>query len=253
VKNRPLSLRQHILELRRRLFWSIAVLFVFTVAAFVFNEQIIRLLLGPAKGFADLPNGKPVFTELTEYIGVAMKVSLYTGLAASIPFILYQFVMFVAPGLTRTERRYLFTLIPASILSFLAGAAFGYKVLFPPAINFLLHYGSDVAVPLIRIGSYINLMITLLLWMGIIFEMPLVLFFLSKIGIVSYKFLARQRRWAFLLAFVVGAIITPTFDPINQTLVAVPIIVLYEVSIWLVWLGTRKKRRALRTQLEGDA
>ncbi|MDA1189255.1 MAG: twin-arginine translocase subunit TatC [Chloroflexi bacterium] len=242
MKDRELPVQQHLGELRRRITLSVIVVIAFTVAAFIFNEQLIVLLMEPAKGFEAIPNGKPVFTEPTEYIGVAMKVSLYTAIAASIPFLLYQGVMFVAPGLKPEERRYLYFLLPLSIVAFLAGASFGYIVLFPPMVSFLLSYGGNVAVPLIRVGSYINLMISLLLWMGLIFEMPLVFFFLGKIGIVTYKWMSKQRRYAVLVAFIIGAIVTPTLDPVNQAIVAGPVIVLYELSIWLVWLGTRGRR-----------
>ncbi len=198
----------------------------------------------PAKGFAQIPNNKPIYTELTEFIGVAFKVSLLSGLFLSLPYVLYQIVMFVAPGLTPKERRYLYLLLPASVLAFAAGAAFGHQVLFPPAVRFLLTFGSDVATPYIRIGNYTNLMLTLLLWMGLVFETPIVTFFLSKIGVVTGDWLAKQRKYAVVVAFVLGAIITPTFDPINQALVAIPIVVMYEIGIWLAKFGGRGRNKA---------
>ena len=238
--NEPrLSFGEHVSELRRRLTRSVIAVVLCTAVAFVFHEQILVLLMGPAQGFAEIPNGKPVFINLTEFISTAMKASLVVGLCASLPFVLYQMVMFIAPGLTPSERRYLYALVPVSVGAFLLGAFFGYRVLFPPAIKFLLSFGSGVATPMISIGSYVGLMLTLLLWMGVVFEMPVVLFFLSRLGIVTPRFLARQRRWAIVLAFVLGAVITPTFDPINQALVALPIIALYEVSIWLSKLARR--------------
>jgi sec-independent protein translocase protein TatC len=172
-----------------------------------------------------------------------MKASLLVGLFASLPVVLYQVVMFAAPGLTPKEKRYLYILLPVSLLAFAGGAAFGYRILFPPAVDFLLSFGSDVATPYIRIGSYVGLMLSLLFWMGIVFETPVVLFFLSKIGVVTPEFLARHRRFAIVIAFILGAMITPTFDPINQAFVAVPIIVLYEVGIWLAKLGRRGRER----------
>ena len=126
----------------------------------------------------------------------------------------------------------------------MVGAAFGYRVLFPPMVNFLLNFGSDVATPLISIRSYVNLMLTLLFWMGVIFEIPVVTFFLAKIGLVSPEALGRNRRYAVVAAFILGAVITPTFDPINQALVALPIIVLYEVSVWLAKLAVRGRRKS---------
>jgi len=132
-------------------------------------------------------------------------------------------------------------LLPASVLSFAAGVAFGYYVLLPPAINFLLNFGGDIATPFIRIGSYVGLVTSLLFWLGAIFELPIVIFFLAKIGVVTPQWLAGKRKWVVVLAFVAGAMITPTFDPVNQSLVAGPIIVLYELGYWLARFGVRKK------------
>ena len=242
-KDEKFPLRQHLQELRRRLIWSVMAVLICTGVAFAFHEQILTLLMEPAQGFTDIPNEKPIYTDLTEFIGVAMKASLLVGLFASLPLVLYQVVMFAAPGLTPKERRYLYILLPVSLLAFAGGAAFGYRILFPPAVDFLLSFGSDVATPYIRIGNYVGLMLSLLFWMGIVFETPVVLFFLSKIGVVTPEFLARHRRFAIVIAFILGALITPTFDPINQSFVAVPIIVLYEVGIWLAKLGSRGRKR----------
>ena len=244
MKDKSLPITQHLNELRRRLTWSVVAVLVCTALAFAFHEQILKLLMEPAKGFTNIPNQKPIYTELTELIGIAMKVSLLSGLVLASPFVLLQILMFVAPGLSPTERRYLFILLPVSLLAFAAGAAFGYRVLFPPAVKFLLSFGTEVATPYIRIGNYVNLMITLLFWMGIIFETPVVMFFLSKIGVVTPDFLASKRRYAVVAAFVLGALITPTFDPVNQSLVALPIIVMYELGIWLAQLGGKGRREA---------
>ena len=242
MSDRQLPIGQHISELRKRLTWSVVAVLVSTVVAFAFHQQVLEFLMRPAEGFAEIPNQKPIYTDLTEFIGIAMKVSLLTGVFLSFPFVLHQIVMFVAPGLSPTERRYLFLLLPGSLIAFLLGAAFGYLVLFPPAVSFLLSFGSDIATPFIRIGSYANLMITLLFWMGIVFETPVVLFFLARIGVVTPEFLGRNRRYAVVVAFILGALITPTLDPINQTFVAVPILVMFELGIWLAKLGRRLRR-----------
>jgi sec-independent protein translocase protein TatC len=243
-------LGSHLLELRRRLTYAALSVLVTTAVAFVFHEQVLVLLMEPAQQFVDTPGKKPIFTELTEFISVAAKTSLLVGLFVSLPFVLYQVVMFVAPGLNPKERRYLYVLMPASLLAFVVGAAFGYRVLFPPMVNFLLDFGSEVATPFISIRSYINLMLTLLFWMGVIFEIPVVTFFLAKIGLVSPEALGRNRRYAVVAAFILGAVITPTFDPINQGLVAVPIIVLYEASVWLAKLAVRGRRKSAALSAE---
>ncbi len=236
------------LELRRRVTHAAIWVLVTTVVAFVFYEQILQLLMGPAQGFVDMPNGKPIYTDLTEFIGIAAKTSLLVGIFASLPFVLYQAVMFIAPGLNKAEKRYLYALLPTTLIVFMIGAFFGYRVLFPPMVKFLLTFGNDVATPMIRIGTYVNLMLRLLFWMGIIFETPVVIFFLAKLGLVTPSFLARNRRWALVIAFILGALITPTIDPLNQALIALPTYALYEISIWLAKFAARGRRtRSLKT------
>ena len=237
-------LRAHLLELRRRVTYAAVSVLVTTVIAFIFHERILIILMEPAQQFVNIPGGKPIYTDLTEFISIAAKTSLLVGLFCSLPFVLYQVVMFVAPGLNPNERRYLYALIPASVLAFIAGAAFGYFVLFPPMVNFLLTFGTEVATPMIRIGSYTNLMLRLLFWMGVIFQMPVVVFFLARIGLVNPDTLARSWRYALLAAVVLGAAITPTFDPINQMIVAVPIFLLYIVSYLVAKLAARQRRRS---------
>lgn len=244
MKDRELSLGGHLVELRRRLTVSAVTLVVTTTIAFTFHRVIFHLLMGPIQGIESLPDHKLVYTEVTEMIGITMKVSLVGGLVLASPMLMYQVLTFVAPGLTSKEKRYLFTLLPGAMLSFVAGAAFGYYVLLPPALRFLLTFGSDIATPMIKVGSYINLMVTLLFWLGVSFETPLVMFFLSKIGVVTPRALARQRRMAVVVAFILGALITPTFDPVNQSLVAVPIILLYELGIWLARLARVGQKKA---------
>ena len=243
MNDRSVPIMDHIGEIKTRLIRSLLVALALTIAAFVFHERILEFLLAPAIELNPTTEGKPIFTELTEFWGAAAKVSVLTGFAASLPFLLWQVVMFLRPGLTPVERRYLYLLTPGGLLAFAAGVAFAYFVLLPPAINFLLSFGGDVATPLIRIGSYVTLITTLLFWMGLIFELPIVIFFLTRIGVINTRWLGRQRRWAILLAFVLGALITPTFDPINQSLVAGPVIVLFEVGYWLAKLGERGKAR----------
>ena len=250
MTNESQSLGTHLDELRRRLTWSAIVVVIFTAIAFIFHQQILRLLMEPASGFPGVPNQKPVYTDLTEFIGIAMKASLLAGIFTSLPFLLWQLTMFVSPGLNSTEKKYLYILMPVSVIIFVLGAAFGYFVLFPPAVKFLITFGSDVATPMIRIGNYVSLMLSLLFWMGVIFELPIVLFFLSRIGVVKPSFLSRNRKWAIVLAFILGALITPTLDPINQTMVAIPVLALYEVGILLSKIGVKMRNRVSSDNLD---
>lgn len=162
-----------------------------------------------------------------------VKVALLAGMALAIPFVVYQGIMFVVPGLTPKERRYVYIWLPYVALSFAAGVLFGFYIVLPSAVRFLLTFGSDIATPQIRIGNYISTVSTLLFWMGVVFELPVVLLLLTKLGVLNRRILAQNRKYAVLVAFALAAIITPTPDPLNQTLVAVPIVLLYELSIFL--------------------
>ena len=206
---------------------------------------MFEFLLAP--GFGDLDE-QPIATEVLETVGVTFKVTLMVAFVASLPVALYQLIMFVSPGLTGRERLYLLLLMPGVLIAFGAGVAFGYYVLFPPAFEFLFHFGSENVDPEIRISSYVNVITSLMFWMGAVFQIPLVLFMLGRLGVVTPRRLTRFRRFAVLLAFVAAAIITPTFDPVNQTLVAVPIMVLYEFGILLARLGQRLRGGSERTE-----
>ena len=241
MADRGLPITAHLGELKSRLIRAVLFLVVATGVALAFHRVILRFLLAPADNLNTFTGGVPIYTELTEFWGTAVKVSVLAGLAASAPFFIYQVVRFVAPGLKPSERKWLYLLVPFALASFASGVAFGYYVLIPPAIRFLLNFGGDVATPLIRIGSYVNLVTMLLFWMGASFELPIVLFFLTRIGVITPKWIAGKRRIAIVGAFIAGAVITPTFDPVNQCLVAGPIIVLYEVGYWLSRLGTGRR------------
>lgn len=241
-QRRPL--REHLEELRQRLLIVVVALAVGVVVSVVFYERLIELLLVPGQGLFSVTE-KPIFTEITELLGVTVKVALLGGFVLASPVLVYQITMFVSPALSPRERRYLFLLIPGGLLCFAGGVAFAYFVLLPPALRFLLTFGSEIATPMIRIGNYVNVVVTLLFWIGLVFETPLAMFIVAKIGLVSWHGFARFRRYAFVGAFVLSAIITPTFDPLNQTLVAAPLIVLYELGIWLSWLVRPRQEPSL--------
>ena len=244
MRSREQTMLQHIAELRRRVFVCVLALLVGSAVSFVFFEQIIELLVQPARDLELGPDGELIYTEVTELLTTAIKVSFVAGLVLASPVILYQVIMFVAPGLTGREKRYLFGFMPAVIMAFAGGVAFGYFILTPPALHFLLTFGDDVAVPLIRVSNIINLMIRLLFWMGLAFETPLVMFLLAQLGIVSARGLSRFRRYWVVVAFILGAIITPTFDPVNQSLVAGPLLVLYELGILLARIAGRGRSKS---------
>ena len=237
-----LTLREHLEELHKRLFVVAIAMTLGTVIAFVLHREILKLLMEPADDLLSGTGAGLIYTQLTENLGVSMKVSLLGGFILALPVVVYELVMFVAPGLTPRERRYLLMFLPAVVITFTLGVLFGYFVLLPPALRFLLTFDADIATPMIRVGNYMSIVTRLLFWLGIVFEIPILIFLLAKLRLVNHRMLARKRRIAIILAFVLGAMITPTFDPINQTLVAVPIVLLYEAGIWLAWLARRGEK-----------
>lgn len=238
---KKLTLLSHFQELRKRLIRSVIAVAIAAMLSFIFYEWIFYILILPAEGIP------LIYIEMTEMIGTIMKVCLASGLILAMPYLTFQLIMFVSPALTQKEKKYLYVILPWIALMFLAGVVFGYFILIPPATKFLLTFGSDIATPQIKIGNYISIITRLLLAIGLVFEMPVVTTFLARIGIVKAKWLADKRKIAIIFAFILAAIITPTFDPINQSLVAVPLIVLYEMSIWLARLVQPKEAEVVES------
>jgi len=234
--NDKLTVLSHLYELRDRLIKSVIAIAVASVIAFVFADWLFYILTLPA---GDIPL---IYIEMTEMLGTYMRVSLVAGIALAMPYLVYQVIMFVSPALTPREKKYVYLVLPWIGLMFIGGVVFGYFVLIPPALKFLLTFGANIATPQIKVGNYIAVVTRLLLSIGLVFELPVVTTFLARIGVVKSKWLADKRRPAIIIAFVVAAMITPTFDPINQSLVAVPLIVLYELSIWLARLVQKKPK-----------
>ncbi len=230
---KKLSILAHLGELRRRLILSLIAVAIAAIISFAFYDWIFYILILPAEGI------QLIYIEMTEMIGTIMRVCLSAGIVLAMPYITYHAIMFVSPALTRQEKRYVYIILPWVALMFLGGIVFGYFILIPPATKFLITFGSDIATPQIKIGNYISIITRLLLAVGLVFEMPVVTTFMARIGILKPRWLSDKRRMAIIFAFILAAIITPTFDPINQTLVAAPLIVLYEMSIWLAKLVYR--------------
>ncbi len=238
--DKKVTVLSHLLELRTRLIRSLIAVAIASVLAFIFYDWIFYILKLPAEGI------NLIYIEMTEMIGTIMKVCLAAGIILAMPYLVYHGIMFVSPALTAKEKKYVYLILPWIALMFLGGVAFGYFILIPPATRFLTSFGADIATPEIRIGNYIALVTRLLLAIGFVFEMPVITTFLARLGILKPKWLSDHRRTAIIFAFILAAIITPTFDPINQSLVAIPLIVLYEMSIWLAKLVQPKEPRVVK-------
>lgn len=227
-----LTLFEHLQELRRRVTISALTVVVGLAVSAYFGEDIIDFLKEPAEKRVD--NFEPQFIEPFELFVTYFRVALLGGLVFAMPMILYQALGFVSPGLKPGERRWLYGTVFGATALFLGGAAFAYYIALPPALDFLLNFGDgDLAQPNIRIGSYIDFVTRLVFWTGVAFQTPIIVMFLARFGLVRAGQLVRWWRLAVVAAFVVAAIVTPTIDPVTQSLVAGPIIVLYFVGIVL--------------------
>jgi sec-independent protein translocase protein TatC len=158
------------------------------------------------------------------------------------PVLVYEIIAFIAPGLTPKERRMIFTTLPAITFMFLCGVAFAYFIALPPAINFLYHFNADIAEALPKLSNYISIVTRILLILGLVFETPLIIMLLAKMGVVSPQWLAARRKWWILISFIIAAIATPTPDPFNMCIVAIPLVLLLEVGILLARTVYKKKR-----------
>jgi sec-independent protein translocase protein TatC len=233
-EGRVLTILEHLLELRKRLIIAASALLICTIGSLVFTQWLLRWLTAPARN--EVQDVQIIFTEPLEYWGTYFRVSLMSGIVLAMPVIVYQVLAFVGPGLTRAERRWVYPIVLGASLAFAGGVAFAYYVELPPALRFLLGFSGDVADPFIRVGSYINFVTRLMLMTGLVFEMPLLVMGLAKLGVVTSRKLLGWWRYSLVIAFVVAAIVTPSIDPVTQSLVAAPIIVLYFVGIALARL-----------------
>jgi len=237
-----MPLTSHLEELRRKLIISGVSWLVAFLACYSFAEPLFDLIATPVR--AALPEGTSlVFITATEPFFTYLKIGALAGLLVSMPVIFWQIWSFVAPGLYQNEKRYIFPFVLASTLCFATGAFFGYRFVFPMAFKVLIEFGtgSGELSAMLSMGSYLSLSSKLLLAFGLVFELPVVIFFLARMGLVDHKMLARNRKFALLAAFLIGAMLTPP-DVFSQTALALPFIILYEIGIIVARLfGKRRK------------
>jgi sec-independent protein translocase protein TatC len=225
-----MSLLEHLEELRKRIVWSVSVVLVLSIVAYLFAEQIFGILAKPLIDALPGMQDKMVFTDLPEVFFVHIKVALFTGIVFSIPFLFYQIWRFVVYALNREEKRLLIPFITLSTVFFVTGALFCYFVVFPWGFRFFIGFSSDAVMPMITLSSYFKFAVRLILVFGIIFEMPILSAFLAHLGIISPKGLRSNRKYAVLGLFALAALITPP-DAVTQLMLAGPMLLLYEVSI----------------------
>jgi sec-independent protein translocase protein TatC len=245
-EGRVLTILEHLEELRYRVMVSaIALVAGILVSIYPLTKYAFDFLVQPGKD--EVENFKLHQFQLLEYWSTYFRVSLLLGIAIAMPVIMYQVLAFVGPGLTKTERRWLYPIVAGCSAMFIAGMAFAYYVELPPALNFLLNTNSDDVEPTIGVKTYVDTVTRLLLVTGLTFQLPFVIMGLAKIGVVTARQLIGWWRYAIVAAVVAAAVVTPSIDPITQTIVAVPIILLYCIGIVLArmveansFLGSRR-------------
>ncbi len=257
MQDERMPLTAHLGELRKRILISLVAVTVTFIICFNFSEDIFRVITFPLKYDLDfsvtklqvqfvpkdkLNNTKLVFLAPAEAFWMNMKVAFVFGLILALPVVFLQLWKFISPGLLPKEKKYVFPFIITTTSLFLVGASFCFFIVLPFAMGFLLTYKvGDFMMPMLSVGQYVDFCLKFILAFGIIFETPIVILFLTRIGIVTPKTLAKNRKYAILIAFIIAAILTPTPDAFNQTLMAVPMIMLYELGIWLSPLFAKKK------------
>ncbi len=237
-----ISLSEHLRELRNRLIISVVAVGIASAVSYAFIEPIFAFLSQPLR--AVLPRGTPlIFSSYPEAFFTYIKLALTCGVFLASPVILYEMWAFVAPGLYEHEKRWALPFVVASSVFFVGGGIFGYMVVFPAAFRFLASYTGEWLKLLPNMSEYFSLTVKLLLGFGLAFELPILMVFMGLIGIIDARMLRKNRKYAILIIFIAAAIITPTPDVMNQVLLAGPLLLLYELSILMVWLLGKKRPR----------
>jgi sec-independent protein translocase protein TatC len=221
---------EHLDELRKRLITCFIAVGVGFVVAYGFSGKLFEILTHPLVSVMK-SGDKIIFTGVAEAFFTYMKVAFIAGIGLASPVIVYQFWMFVAPGLYEKERRLVIPVVLLSTVFFVGGALFGYFIVFPVGFEYLMSFGTETIRPMPSMREYLGFASTMLLAFGLVFELPIVITFMAKLGVVTVPFLKKNRKYAILIIFIVAAILTPSPDAVSQILMAVPLMFLYEISI----------------------
>src|SRR3984957_14035740 len=235
----------HLEELRKRIIYSVIAIAAGFFLCWGFARNIYEVIQRPVID-ALARNGltaKLVFLNPTDPFNLYLKIAGMAGLFVTSPFVLYQIWMFISPGLYRNEKKYVVPFMVSTVGLFLSGGYFGYKLVYPAALDFLIGYGKQFQ-PMITIHEYVDLFLTVILGLGVVFEMPILVFFLALMGVVSAGWMWRNVRYSILVIFIIAAIITPTTDILNMCIFAAPMVVLYLLSIGIAYLVHPKQRKA---------
>ena len=242
---RSMPLLAHLEELRKRIIFSVLGVLVGFISCWSFADRIFALMQQPIIGALRHHGigGGLVYLNPTEPFNLYLEVALVGGLFVASPFVFYQLWLFIAPGLYRKERRYVMPFLLSTVGLFIAGGLFGYKMVYPASLDFLIGYGQRFQ-PMITIGEYTKLFVTIIVGLGLIFEMPILVFFLALMRLITARWMWRNLRYSVLVIFIIAAIVTPTPDILNMCLFATPMIALYAISIGVAWMVSATRKRA---------
>jgi sec-independent protein translocase protein TatC len=243
-RTHSMPLLAHLEELRKRIIFSVLGVLVGFLSCWSFADRIFGLLQQPIIGALRHHGiaGGLVYLNPTEPFNLYLEVALVGGVFAASPFVFYQLWLFIAPGLYRKEKRYVMPFLLSTVGLFIAGGLFGYKMVYPASLDFLIGYGQRFQ-PMITIGEYTKLFVTIIVGLGLIFEMPILVFFLAVMRVITARWMLRNLRYAILVIFIIAAIVTPTADILNMCLFAAPMVALYALSIGVAWLVNCKRER----------
>jgi sec-independent protein translocase protein TatC len=251
MEDEKLPLTSHLEELRKRLVRILIVVGAGFLACYFFREYLFAVITKPL--VAALPkNSHMIFTGLPEAFFIYLKIAFFASLFLTSPYIFYQIWRFIAPGLYPDERKHVIPFVLSSTLLFVSGILFCYFLALPPAFEFFVAFSSDFLKPMISFREYLSFSLKMLLAFGVSFELPVFIFFMARLGIVNAKMLKKQRRYAILIIFIAAAILTPSPDAFSQILMAIPLMILYEISIFLSKYA-EKKRMAVSPATDGES
>lgn len=237
---------EHLGEMRTRIIWSLLTWTVSAIGAWFLTPTVIAVMRRP------LGDAQLVFLKPTEAFMVYLKTAILLGFFMALPVILYQVTAFVFPGLEANEKRWIRRTVPAALLLFVGGVVFGYFCVLPVTLTFFISFQTEDVKAMISLSEYIGFISMMLIVSGLIFQTPIVILVLAAVGLVDAPRLRASRRWAILIIFVVAAIVTPTPDAFTQTVVAGPMLILYEISIWLVAAMHRTRPTATTSASEAE-
>ena len=243
-RTHSMPLLAHLEELRKRIICSVVAVLAGILSWWSFADRIFGLMQQPiiqALRHHGLGGGL-VYLNPTEPFNLYLDVAVVAGLFAASPFVFYQLWRFIAPGLYREEKRYALPFLLGTVSLFIAGGLFGYKMVYPASLDFLIGYGRRFQ-PMITIGEYTKLFVTITIGLGLIFEMPILVFFLALMRVITARWMWRNLRYSILAIFIIAAIVTPTADILNMCLFAAPMVALYAISMGVAWLVNSRRER----------